>query len=92
MNNGLSMEGEPQARKHAEEQVCSKYCQTVDPAVDKAWKDYKKTPAGAKSTLSREADVMLVSTIKPILTACDKQCKADVAADKAKLETSCSVE
>lgn len=78
-----------EADRSATEGACIDYCQRGDPSVDVAWKAYKATPAGQKSTTTKSFDVDLEPTIVPIFKACTTQCSSNIASKKIVVTTTC---
>jgi hypothetical protein len=62
------------AEDQAREGVCIGYCEYRDPKVDKAYKAWKATPKGKKSSAGRSFDVDFQAEIKPVYGECVATC------------------
>lgn len=66
---------------------CMAYCDYADPALELAWRAWKKTPEGKRSTSSRAFDI--ASQLKGPKAACEKRCGEAIASAQAKTKTEC---
>ncbi len=88
-SKGTSNDSREAAKREAEGGVCLDYCQRGDPKVNAAWKKFKATPKGKKSTASKSFELDFQPSLKNVYDTCKRRCRADIATNKVTVTTRC---
>jgi hypothetical protein len=69
--------------------ACRRYCKTDAPEVDAAWRSWKATPEGAKSTQDRETELENRQDLFFEVNRCQGTCLAEMVLTPALATVSC---
>jgi hypothetical protein len=78
-----------QPQSDATRLACRSHCKTDDPDVETAWRTWKASPEGAKSTRTRDAEMEVRTVLFDGVNRCQGTCVAEMVLNPALASVTC---